>query len=295
MSGKLPSESVEYQYKLFNKCQCAYCTQRREANEKKFATSQNALRKSYGKSQTGCECACHSKRNNASYNKSRNVTDFDPNYPAHANQTALNASRGRTGTKGGTARAAQTKDGEDEDAMQELDRLERLLIEEHTARVRATLEAERLSGLRQSGTAGRPREMPEDMKAGSQNQVTFSDSATASRGGADNTFGSSGRQGTIRDAYEAAHNCPVTPPVQCQASHQLQDTLDGVREITRDPVNTDNRGRLGRLANGEATPTSAQRSPTAAPQQEQFEFGNSLAQNVRSGYHPYGAGVVWTA
>ncbi|EPY33258.1 hypothetical protein STCU_02370 [Strigomonas culicis] len=300
MSGKLPSESVEYQYKPFNKCQCPYCTKRREANATKFATSQSALRHSYGKSQAGCECLCHSKRNDATYNKSHNATAFDPDYPAPVNQTALNASRGRTGGKGGKSGAtlaATAPDGDAPDAMQELDRLERLLIEEHNARVRATLEAERLSGLRQTGTTGRPRELPEDMKA-SHNEFAPMETSDANGSGgygygAGNTYGSTNRQATIREAFDAAHRCPVTPPVQCTASHQLQDTLDGVREITRDPVNSDNRGRLGRIANGEREPKKVEQHPDDASANE-FEFGNSLAQNVRSGYRPYGAGMVWT-
>lgn len=296
-------------------CGCDFCSSRRSVNAKKLAVSQRAAQQ-----RSGCNCQCHSKDGQRGAHEST----FDPEYPEPVNQTALNASRGRNGVSGGNQYtiqnrstrlggngtqgsakgASDTETAEQRHAREtaELDALERLLIYEYKARTRATLETERLKAASANATARRPQPFPEGYAIGSRGG-----DGTADFDDADATWGRSQSAGsmrnaaTIHEAYAQAQACPVTPPAQCHASHRLQDTMDDVQRITRDPVNPDNRRSLQRLlqgngaggGSGEATPArgnSAGSNSAAAN-----TFGSSLAQIRTSNAHPHGAGVVWVS
>ncbi|CAD2216414.1 hypothetical protein AGDE_08765 [Angomonas deanei] len=139
------------------------------------------------------------------------------------------------------------------------------------------MEAERT----RSGQSGRPVPLPKDY----QPQYTRdSNPCEVDYGMSDSN------QTTKVEAYP----CPATPPVQCNASHQLQDTLDLIREVTRDPANPESYEMLKRLANGEPVQRSAPADKNASSKKKENEFGDSLAKNVRSGYRPVGSGLVWT-
>ncbi|CAJ1011161.1 hypothetical protein Q4I28_006474 [Leishmania naiffi] len=288
-------------------CGCDFCCSRRSVNAKKLAASQAAFQHSSAMQRNGCNCDCHSKGLGG-------VSSFDPDYPVPVNQTALNASRGRNGVPGGnqyTIRNSSTRvagtdasrrDGgnnsmketaEEREAREaaELDALERLLMLEYKARTQATIEAERLKRNATSATARDPKPLPEG----------YSNSSTTDRMG----HLESGMEGsfspgtcTIHEAYAMAHDCPAEPPVQCHASHRLQDTMDDVRKVTADPINTGNRRALQKILHQHGmaeTPTIESGAVTskAASGTEQNAFGSSLAQ-IRTSYaHPRGAGLVW--
>lgn len=313
MSVKVPEETVGYQCHTF--CQCDFCTSRRGANAKKWAVSQRVAELQHAQQQNGCCCGCHDALNAGTFAKSRNATTFDPNYPAPVNQTALNASRGRTGNgtvKGATTGVSDAKNatmggvGETpEEAMADLDRLERLLVLEHKARVQAALEAGQLASLRATGKAPEPQSLPADYTAMGQSYNVTATSPDGLNDSRDGVNGDSWQSpATIHDAYVAAHVCPITPPPQCHASHQLQDTLNTVRLVTRDPVNTTNRSTLNRvLEQGGAA--AAQSSPGQSPSavaggnatamglSGTARGGPSLAELRTSKVHPQGAGLVW--
>ncbi|KAG5495327.1 hypothetical protein GH5_02983 [Leishmania sp. Ghana 2012 LV757] len=296
-------------------CGCDFCCSRRSVNAKKMAVSHAAFQRSDAMQRNGCTCNCHC-------NESGGVS-FDPEYPAPVNQTALNASRGRNGVPGGnryTIRnsssratgpgASQTVGGDDsmkETAEQreareaaELDALERLLMLEYKARTRATMEAERLKRSTTGETARCPKPLPENyMSSSKADMVGYPESGTENFNRAVPGEGSFGMDAcTIHDAYAMAHNCPAEPPAQCHSSHRLQDTMDDVRKVTADPINTGNRRALQQLLHqhGMAEAPTVESGATtgkAVSGTEQNAFGSSLAQ-IRTSYaHPRGAGLVW--
>lgn len=314
MSVKVPKETVEYQ--THNHCQCDFCSSRRSVNAKKYSVSERAAQLQHAKQRNGCCCACHDAVNATTFAASRGGnTAFDPEYPAPVNQTALNASNGRTGAPNGqsTTSSAQqngdgktkkTKEEEEKDAMDELDRLERLLILEHKARVNATLEADRLGTLRDgnaaSSTRGGPLPLPPGYTPNGQTsfgqQPPFSGSGSNYRSG-DTMFVGADPE-TVREAYELAHQCPVTPPPQCRSSHRLQDTLNGVRAVTMDPINPAGRDAIQDVLYTNGMVSTPGASASANQQQlynadNERELGTSLAKNRTSHSHPQGAGVVW--
>ncbi|KPA84527.1 putative mitochondrial hypothetical protein [Leptomonas pyrrhocoris] len=299
-------------------CGCDFCNSRRSVNAKKLAVSQKAAQQ-----RADCTCECHTKGR-----QQNGGTGFDPEYPAPVNQTALNASRGRNGVPGGnqyTIKNQSTRAGESglqgsgndasakETAEQrqaretaELDGLERLLIAEYKARTQATLEAERLKASSTNASARRPQPLPEGYASGG-----VQDNDNAGYNGEPGTWGRSGPVGsgsygqdasTIHEAYAMAQDCPATPPAQCHASHRLQDTMDDVRKVTGDPVNTNNRRALQRLLNknglgggedGGSGTSSTRGDSTGNKGARENAFGSSLAQLRTSTTHPRGAGVVW--
>lgn len=315
MSVKVPAETVEYQ--SHNHCQCDFCSSRRSVNAKKLSVSQRAAQLQHAASQNGCCCRCHDAVNASTFAASRNGnTTFDPEHPAPVNQTALNASRGRTGApngKTGSTGAAQgnsaagkSKEEEEKDAMEELDRLERLLILEHKARINATLEADRVATLRdgKAATTGLrgPQPLPAGYSTNGNQQPPFNGSGSNYRGGDSLLDGANAE--TIREAYELAHQCPVTPPVQCRSSHRLQDTMNDVRAVTMDPINPAGRVALQQVLYDNGMSATPPASASANKQQlygsgkgdgtmMEKEFGSSLAKNRTSHAHPQGAGVVW--
>ncbi|KAG5496095.1 hypothetical protein JKF63_02393 [Porcisia hertigi] len=297
-------------------CGCDFCCSRRSVNAKKLMASQMALHQSGVMQRNGCNCNCHK------YGPA-GVSSFDPDYPEPVNQTLLNASRGRNGVPGGnqyTIRnssglaagpgASQNVDGngsvketaEQRQAREaaELDALERLLMLEYKARAQATMEADRLKRNASSATPRCPQPLPVGYMSSSMGDKTrYPDSGMESRCGASAGEGYFGPGAcTIHDAYAIAHSCPAEPPVQCHASHRLQDTMDSVRKVTADPINNANRHALQRLLheNGMAAAPmgeSGTANSKAVSGTEQNVFGSTLAE-IRSNYaHPRGAGVVW--
>lgn len=299
-------------------CGCDFCSSRRSVNAKKLAVSQAIAQK-----RGGCSCECHSRGGSQGGERG-----FDPDYPAPVNQTALNASRGRNGVSGGnqytiqntstraggsgaqvdsSAYPKETAEQRQVREMAELNALERLLIAEYKARTRATMEADRLLAT----AARRPQPLPEGYTEGSQgnngNSGGFGEPGTWGR-----SRGSVGQNvSTIHEAYAMAQECPVTPPAQCHASHRLQDTMDDVRKVTGDPINSGNRRALQRLLNkngvgsgGEngGSETSSMRGDAtnknnngSGSKADKSAFGSSLAQIRTNNMHPRGAGVVWVA
>ncbi|KAG5470430.1 hypothetical protein LSCM1_01674 [Leishmania martiniquensis] len=297
-------------------CGCDFCCSRRSVNAKKLAVSQAAFQRSGAMQRDGCMCNCHRK-------ESGDAPSFDPEYPAPVNQTALNASRGRNGvpegnrytirnsssraTGPGVSQTAGANDSVKETAEQreareaaELDALERLLMLEYKTRTRATMEAERLKRSA-AGESGRcPRPLPEDyMSSSKAGMAGLPESGNASLRGVvpgEGSFRSGAR--TIHDAYAMALDCPAEPPAQCHSSHLLQDTMDDVRKVTADPINTGNRRALQKLLHQHGmaeTPTAESVATTGKANSgtEPNAFGSSLAQ-IRTSYaHPRGAGLVW--
>lgn len=274
----------------------------------------------HSQQQNGCCCKCHDALNATTFSKSRGgSTGFNPEYPEPVHQTALNESRGRYGVPdgnkytiaNGTTRSARqgmtggsgsrTKEEEAADAMAELDRLERLLMLEHKTRVRAAMEADKLSSIGSLGSH-RLKPLPEDYKA-SLRQRGLEGSGGNEDGGTfrgDQSYGTNAC--TIHEAYDLAHDCPVPPPMQCHASHRLQDTLDDLRLVTMDPALPSNRSALKKVlfdnGIGNGAPQSDNTADGSGPAAADTlggtgRFGNSLAQIRNSNSHPQGAGVVW--
>lgn len=323
MSVRNPHPTVEYQ--SHNHCECDFCQSRRNVNAKKLSVSQRALMVQHAQHRNGCCCSCHDAINACTFAKGRHPTTFDPSYPVPVNQTALNAARGRNGVPGGNQytiadsrgpRGApnfnpiKTKDEEGQDSMKELDRLERLLILEHKARVAASLEADKLGSLRMK-EEDRPQPLPAGYTSpfGSNGEMPHANGSTLGRSNYKGDSAYPGALGdgadlpTVREAFVLAHECPVTPPPQCRASHRLQDTMNDVRFVTMDPINTDNRDTLQRLVYSDGVASTLDHLPAAShgngkektsTDGEKYEFGNTLAQNRTSLRHPVGTGVVWT-
>lgn len=263
----------------------------------------------------GCCCKCHDDLTHCTFSQLNNPTDFDPNHPVPVNQTALNAARGRNGLPAGDASATKpkSKDEEADDALKDLDRLERLLILEHKERVKESLDADRLGMLRATGKDLRPEPLPPGYVAGRNSLKNMSDLSgapgAAARNGSnyvgfsdDVGFGENMDPETIREAYILAHRCPVTPPPQCRASHRLQDVVDDVRMVALDPCNPHNRRSLRRVlnSNGIGEPLAdedAQRQVSGGVLNggSRNSQGNkdTLASLRATSDHPQGTGVVW--
>lgn len=324
MSLKAPRETAEYQ--SHHHCQCDFCNSRRNVNAKKWTVGRRAQMLQHAQLRNGCCCKCHDEMTKCTFAKGNNPTDFDPNYPAPVNQTALNAARGRglPPNVDGSNGAPRSKDEEAQDALKDLDRLERLLIMEHKARVNASLEADRAGMLRRTGQELRPEPLPPGYCPGVGCPYGAPDNgADGPRDGAErvgaprngsNYVGDSQYPGalgdgvdpeTVREAYLLAHRCPVTPPPQCHAAHRLQDTLDDVRLAAMDPINPYNRRSLRRVlaANGAgempydydsqvqlAVAGAGAGAPGARRSSEPRETIASLRSKVD---HPQGTGVVW--
>lgn len=209
----------------------------------------------------------------------------------------------QSGLIGGPMKSAEEQS---KDALNDLDRLERLLILEHKARVNASLEADRAGILRRTGKDLRPEPFPPGYVAGRQGGTTTPEEEARKGNRGSNFVGDSRYPGalgngvepeTIREAYELAHRCPVTPPPQCRASHQLQDVLEDIRVVTMDPINPQNRRNLQRLlhAHGrgetpeEIKPESIPDPDLIAPNGEK----HTMATLRTSTDHPQGTGVVW--
>ncbi|KAK7199639.1 hypothetical protein NESM_000009000 [Novymonas esmeraldas] len=298
-------------------CGCDFCGTRRSVNAKKSAVSKAAAQRSTVKQRSGCECDCHDDGQTGG-------SSFDPGYPEPVNQTALNAARGRNGVPGGnqytirngttratgrtashsgagdhSGSAGETAEQRQAREMAELDALERLLMLEYKARTKAAMEAERLKGNATSATGRRPQPLPEGYTSNSAADMSgYPEAGTWGRSG--DGAGAVTDARTIHEAYAMAHGCPAEPPTQCHASHRLQDTLDDVRKVTADPVNTVNRRALQQLLHqhGMAETPKSDYDATATAGNAvsgagQSAFGSTLAQ-IRTSYaHPRGAGVVW--
>lgn len=326
MSLKAPRETAEYQ--SHHHCQCDFCNSRRNVNAKKWTVGRRCQMLQHAQLRNGCCCKCHDDLTQCHFAKGNNPTDFDPNYPVPVNQTALNAARGRNGlaVNGNGDKFGKTKDEEAQDALNDLDRLERLLILEHKARVKDSLEADRLGMLRRTGKDLRPEPLPPGYQAGN-GAGCYGGNMDGGYGGPENggvngsqRYGSNyvgdsqypGALGdgvdpeTIREAYVLAHRCPVTPPPQCRASHRLQDTLDDVRLVTMDPINPANRRSLRRLLHSNGIGSGDGFSDEDS--QTQLSTGGAAAggragqgkpvKNTLAGLrtttdHPQGTGVVW--
>lgn len=309
MSLKAPRETTEYQ--SHNHCQCEFCTSRRNVNAKKWTVGRRAQMLHHAMQRNGCCCKCHDDLTKCTFDLERNPTDFDPNYPVPVNQTALNALRMRG--CGGANGTQKSKDALEDDALHDLDRLERLLILEHKTRVNDALKADRLAFLRRTGKEMRPEPLPPGVNptaVRAHYQATGGEAVEPAEGEGmkTNYLGDSAYPGalgsrvgpeTIREAYALAHRCPVTPPPQCRASHQLQDTLEDVRMVTMDPINPSNRLQLRRLLqkHGKGEPVDEielQRllSQTAGKTSE-GQPKHTLASLRTSFDHPQGTGVVW--
>lgn len=330
MSVKVPEQTVEYQ--SHHHCQCDFCNSRRSVNAKKYGVSQAAL-----------------SNRDAQKKKFPNYDNqFDPEYPAPVNQTALNAARGRNGIpegdqytienrdtipgngaskarglnasasgKGAREAPKKTKDEEAADALNELDRLERLLILEHKARVQASIDANQMSSIR-TGTENRPQPLPKGYYGGGSagapggantRSLNVDPAGYGSTGGSngplyDGTFNASAANGaSIRDAWKMAYECPVTPPPCCHASYQLQQAMNDIQAVTADPVNRSNRAALDDIAAGRTKPSgntagapvsgSGKRATPNAAEQANPAEKNSMAKLRTTLPHPQGTGVVW--
>lgn len=309
MSLKAPRETTEYQ--SHNHCQCEFCTSRRNVNAKKWTIGQRAQMLHHAMHRNGCCCKCHDDLTKCTFDLEHNPTDFDPNSPVPVNQTALNALRMRG--CGGANGVGKSKDRADEDALQDLDRLERLLILEHKTRVNDALKADRLAFLRTTGKERRPEPLPPGVNPNALRTqyhapLGGASGSPAGAGISTNYLGDSAFPGalgsrvgpeTIREAYLLAHRCPVTPPPQCHASHQLQDTLEDVRMVTMDPINPSNRLQLRRLLHKhgkgeevdemELQKLLSKNSGKVAQGKPKY----TLASLRTSFDHPQGTGVVW--
>lgn len=317
MSLKAPRETQEYQ--SHHHCQCDFCNSRRNVNAKKWTVGRRAQMLQHAQLRNNCCCKCHDELTACTFAKGRHPTDFDPNSPVPVNQTALNAARGRNGLPplGNGEGAPKTKDEEAQDALNDLDRLERLLILEHKARVKDSLDADRLGMLRQTGKELRPEPLPPGYTPGANNnygsgpQEGYPCGDGTGRVGTNYVGDSDYPNGlcdgadpeTIREAYILAHRCPVTPPPQCRASHRLQDTLDDVRFVAMDPINPQNRRSLRRILNGQKGSEcncfdedgQIQLSSGAAGGAGGAGSGEkeTLASLRSKTDHPQGTGVVW--
>lgn len=309
MSLKAPRETAEYQ--SHNHCQCEFCISRRNVNAKKWTASRRANILHHAMFRNGCGCKCHDDLAKCNFDKENNPTDFDPNSPVPVNQTVLNAlrMRGCTGVKS----RQKSNDAVEDDALRDLDRLERLLILEHKTRVSDALQSDQFAFLRRNGKERRPEPLPSGVyssAARGQHHPTAQDGSGFPGGAAIDTnyLGDSTRPGalgsrvgpeTIREAYLLAHRCPVTPPPQCRASHQLQDALEDVRMVAMDPINPSNRLQLCRLLHkhgkGEA-PNEAELQRLLSKNSDKAGQGlakHTLASLRTSAEHPQGTGVVW--
>ncbi|KAH9589121.1 hypothetical protein LSM04_002514 [Trypanosoma melophagium] len=315
MSVKVPEESVQYQ--SHNHCQCDFCNSRRTVNAKKFGVSSRVANLQALQRQNNCCCSCHEVLAGGSL-KGKTTPSFELDHPEHhVNQTALNAKMGRTGLPGGDkytistghtvggkgysfgGTGTMTREEREKAAMEDLDRLERLLILEHKSRVKAAADAGNLEMRQSTGKGMRP--VPFDAK---------DNAAEATAGGANvpemstRDAGLNGtpvqgtvvvQPGTIREAYDLAERCSVTPPPQCEVSHRLQHTIDDVRAVASDPINRKNPTTLRRVLQREGvagvTPTSSDKSEG----QNVVDNGDAAAARpaINFGPRPEGAGVVW--
>ncbi|KEG09178.1 hypothetical protein DQ04_05661000 [Trypanosoma grayi] len=293
MSVKVPYESVQYQ--SHHHCQCDFCNSRRTVNAKKFGVSSTVAQLQALQRKNNCCCSCHEVLASRSLGD-KAAPSFELDDPEHhVNQTALNTKMGRTGipggdkytiTSGGPAGGSKcgskmmTREEQEKEAMDDLDRLERLLILEHKARVKATTEAERLNHLRSTGKGLRPQPFDACAERTENNGAPLQqlDAAQAS---------------TIREAYDRAQRCSVTPPPHCEASHRLQHTIDDVRAVARDPINRNNAAALQQVLYREGVP-GATPTPSETCDALNGVTGTTVGKRVNySGPRPEGAGVVW--
>nr|CCC94458.1 unnamed protein product [Trypanosoma congolense IL3000] len=295
MSVKAPNITVEYQ--SHHHCQCDFCNSRRNLNSKKNALSSTVAHLKEQQALNNCCCSCHDALSRRNYDRKPKNPSFELDNPEHhVNQTALNACKGRTGLQNGdkytTALGPQTtyqNTGADancsaksiaeqeKEAMEDLDRLERLLVLEHKARVKAAADAENFELLRKTGKG--PRPVPFEAT-----EVPVSKPVTPQ--------GTVIQPGNVREAYDAAHRCSVTPPPHCEDSHRLQHIMENVRSVTRDPANKDNAAVLNAVlkrGDGESS-LSSKRGSTGAPSDA---GSGSRFQGNFIGIRPEGAGVVW--
>ncbi|RNF19355.1 uncharacterized protein Tco025E_04166 [Trypanosoma conorhini] len=302
MSVKVPYGSVQYQ--SHHHCQCDFCDSRRSVDAKKRGVG--AALEQFHASQQKSNSHPLNAAAPGKAGAGKGAPSFELDDPEHhVNQTELNAKMGRTGlpegdkytiatggTRGacgsgaGVAVKPKTKEEQEAEAMEDLDRLERLLILEHKARVKATADAERHALLESTGKGPRPQ--PFEALPPPPAEAEAKDATKMGSG----VY----QAGTIREAYENAHRCSVTPPPHCEASHLLQHTMDDVREVARDPVNKRNPVKLQNIlqlqgAQG-ATPKSL--SPGQADAAGSG-VGDSTAKRGWGyfGPRPEGAGVVW--
>ncbi|KAG8348560.1 hypothetical protein ERJ75_000948300 [Trypanosoma vivax] len=288
MSIKVPEEPVQYQ--CLQHCQCDFCDSRRNVNAKKNAVSKTMSFLRSQQKMNNCCCSCHdvlSQRTKCNGGQGQSFELDDPEH--YPNQTAINTKNGRGGCcPGDSTKAAprtdpagadsknKSREAAEKEAMDELDRLERLLILEHKARVKATAAAENLELIQTKGKGPRPQ--------------PFEPKVETVVGQAD-THAGFVPPANVREAYEAAHRCSVTPPPHCEKSHRLQHTIDNVRAVTRDPANSKNAAVLRSLLQDQRG--------TPNPQGE-GNFNESMDPAAVSrrpanffGPRPEGAGVVW--
>ncbi|ESL08460.1 hypothetical protein TRSC58_03837 [Trypanosoma rangeli SC58] len=303
MSVTVPYGPVQYQ--SHHHCQCDFCNNRRAVDAKKRGVS-TAVAQLHASQQQKNTHSSHAEASGklGARNGTPSFELDDPEH--HVNQTELNAKMGRTGlpegnkytiATGGTRGAGgagggvsvkpKTREEQETEAMEDLDRLERLLILEHKARVKATADAERLALLKSTGKGPRPQ--PFEAPSSS---LTEEEEQERLRAKGVHAY----QPGTIREAYENARRCSVTPPPHCEASHMLQHTMDDLRDVTRDPINKKNPEKLQNIlqlrgAQG-TTPKSV--SPGQA-NADANGVGDSTVKKWRDyfGPRPEGAGVVW--
>ncbi|EAN78818.1 uncharacterized protein TEOVI_000826300 [Trypanosoma equiperdum] len=297
MSVKLPHVSVQYQ--SHQHCQCDFCNSRRNLNAKKSALMTTVSHLREQQALHNCCCQCHDSLSQRNYDRKPQEPSFELDDPEHhPNQTELNAKMGRNGLQHGGeytippgVRAAQqcllngsngmakTREEQEKDAMDDLDRLERLLVLEHKSRVKAAADAENFETLKRTGKG--PRPIPFDAP---EEQVRVK-SATPPQG-------TIVMPGTVREAYDAAHRCSVTPPPHCEDSHRLQHVIEKVRTVARDPANRDNAAALGAVLHrqcGAGTPPVSREGVATPP----IEGMKTIGTLNTYGPRPEGAGVVW--
>ncbi|ORC92548.1 uncharacterized protein TM35_000033010 [Trypanosoma theileri] len=316
MSVKVPEESVQYQ--SHNHCKCDFCNSRRTVNEKKLGVSSRVADLQALQRQNNCCCSCHEVLAGRSL-KGKTAPNFELDHPEHhVNQTELNARMGRTGLptgdkytisaghtvrgKGDTSPGVgmMTREEREKAAMEDLDRLERLLILEHKSRVKAAADAHNLEMRQSTGKGLRPQ--PFDVTG---EGVGATVGGLQSTGMTTRDAGMHGtpvqgtvvvQPGTIREAYDLAQRCSVTPPPHCEVSHRLQHTINDVRAVARDPVNRKNTGKLRHVLQREGvsgvTPTVSDKSD------EQNGAAAAMGTTTERpanyfGPRPEGAGVVW--
>lgn len=280
MSTKVPQGLMRHQ--KHHNCQCHFCLTHREADAKDWEKSHRMRMSHHAKHRQGMACDIVSPEDAASYGKQYgHCTSFNPDYPEAVNQTERNAHRLQRQQQKPQCCAAAQRDtparggGESvtnyQQAYEDLDELEKLLIAEHKARVEAACEADRLTLLRSKGSAvgeqydndaharhchlsTQTRRYPHSCTTPESCAAAPTEAATTCCGNHCEENGPSqlscvSRQ-TIHDAFERAHRCPVTALPQCQASRELQDTLNDLRMIVMDPLNKSNGEALRQVIEG---------------------------------------------
>ncbi|CCW70535.1 unnamed protein product [Phytomonas sp. Hart1] len=329
MSNKIPQSSVEYQSR--NHCQCDFCCSRRALNAKRFGVTALVSRDSNGQLRNSCYCSNPDSINRNTLGKSNGNTNFNPDHPSPVNQTALNASRGRNGVpsgnqytisqgpgkgilRSGVSGELSTQKRSAEDDLKELDQLEQLLILEHKERVAASLESDRLNTLRTTKKESRPLPLPSGyVPSSSAMPYTTTDDVALRAGHGETSYDKTGvssngdvpKKVTIQEAFEHAHHCPVAPVAQCDASHRLQDAINGVRMVAMDPTNPKNRETLQEVlrANNIEPPVSTAITSIPSTKHDAEEPTINLGTEVKetlvsirtSQHHPQGAGVIWAS